>query len=163
MFGQTPINRLNGVSWDHHSTHNCDRPNNEVTGVRDLMADLTELVELQGRLIVDDAQRSLNGAVKPIVILVCAGLVMLSTMPVLLLALSNVFVSEFVWPIYAAQFASAGIGLLVSLGLFGCARHMIRNNPRPLQQSMAELEKNLRKFREMLVGTSVKDVSSEQL
>jgi hypothetical protein len=52
MFDQTPINRLNGVNWNRTMAAKDGRTDDDdLAGVRRLLADITELAELQMRLI----------------------------------------------------------------------------------------------------------------
>jgi hypothetical protein len=121
-------------------------------GVRQLLADIIELVELQGRLMVDDVRNSLTAVVKPSLLTLCSAVVLLGTLPVILLAVANTLVSELQWTQHAAQFTCGGIAVLLATGLIVWARQLFKKCAIPLQQSMSELEKNLDTLREMLVN-----------
>lgn len=162
MFDQTPLNRLNGLNWGHNEPdREYDQDKSEMGGVRKLLADITELVELQGRLMVDDVRSSLTAVVKPSLLALCSAVILLGTIPVVLLASANVLVSELQWTQHAAQFACGGIALLLVVVLIAWASRLFKKCAMPLQQSMSELEKNLATLREMLVARDQTSAKSQ--
>lgn len=151
MFEQAPINRLSNTDW---SDMNADpsQANSDRNGVRLLLADLTELVELQCRLFADDVRSTLTALARPAGLFAVVLLMGLATLPVLILAIANMLTVLTGWPTYASQFASVGIALVVAAGLFLTAVKLIQNSTLPLKRSAEELQKNLATFREMLLG-----------
>lgn len=162
MFDQTPLNRLNGLGWGHKpSDRNHDQGKSEMGGVRKLLADITELVELQGRLMVTDVRSSVTAVIKPSVLILCSVVIFLGTIPVVLLAVANTLVSELKWTEHAAQFTCVGLAVLLATGLVVWAMQLFKKCAMPLEQSMSELEKNLATLREMLVDHDRKSVKSQ--
>jgi hypothetical protein len=152
MFDQTPINRLNGMSWNKPVEGNPVQSQADMNGVRQLLADVTELAELQTRLLADDVRSSLYAFIRPLVYIVGGVVILLATLPVVLLAFANLLVAEAEWPTYAAQFTCAGSALLAAGVLAVLAYRRIQRSAIPLQRSMCEMQKNLETLREMLVG-----------
>ena len=54
MLEQTPINKLNGTRWGSRAENHTDHTEHEMSNVKQLISDITELVELQTRLMEDD-------------------------------------------------------------------------------------------------------------
>jgi hypothetical protein len=160
MFDQTPLNRLDGLNWSHRKS-DVDEHKSENGGVRQLVADIAELVELQGRLMVDDVRSSLTAVVKLSLLTLCSAAIFLGTIPVILLAAANVLVSELQWSQHAAQFACGGTALLLVAVLLVWAYQLFKKCEMPLQQSMSELEKNLATLREMLVARDQTSAKSQ--
>ncbi len=152
MFEQTPINRLNGKSWELHSDFNRDQAEHEMGGVKQLLVDVTELAELQTRLMADDVRSSLAGTIKPTLFVVLSIALLIGTVPVFLLAVANLLVDQQQWSPYVAQFVCAGVALLVAVVLGSLALQKFKQCASPLQRSLSELEKNMDTLREMLVG-----------
>lgn len=152
MFEQTPINRLNGKSWELQSDINRDQAEHEMGGVKQLLADVSELAELQTRLMADDMRSAVAGTVKPTVFVVLSIALLIGTMPVLLLAAANLLVDQQQWSPHMAQFVSAGVALALAAILGSLALRKFKRCASPLQRSFNELEKNLDTLREMLVG-----------
>lgn len=151
MFDQTPINRLNGKRWGPHLGINGDQSQHEMGGIKQLLADVTELVELQARLTADDVRSTLAATVKPTLFVAIGIALLLGTVPVLLLALANVLVAQLQWSPAMAQFTCAGVALLLAISLGALAWQQFKRCASPLQRSLHEMEKNLETLREMLV------------
>lgn len=151
MFDQTPINRLNGTSWGPHSENKRDHAQHETGRVKQLLADVAELVELQTRLMADDVRTSLAATIKPTMLVVIGIALLIGTVPVLLLALANLLVDQQQWSLPLAQFTCAGVTLLLAVSLGRLALQQVKRCASPLQRSLNELEKNLETLREMLV------------
>jgi hypothetical protein len=65
MFDQAPINRLGGLHGRREASfHPAD---GDAGGVRRLLADVTELAELQARLVASDAKGLAESIIKPAV------------------------------------------------------------------------------------------------
>jgi hypothetical protein len=164
MFDQTPINRLNGVNWNRTMAAKDGRTDDDdLAGVRRLLADITELAELQMRLIADDARCLIASLVKPAMLGVIGLVIILGTMPVLLLAAASMMVEHLAWSPAVAQLTSGGAGLLVAAVLGLVAVKKLKACGSPLRQSLTEMEKNLATLREMLVGKDAVQESLERL
>jgi uncharacterized membrane protein YqjE len=161
MFDQTPVNRLNGLS-EHQR---ADSPDSEgdTGGVRRLLADITELVELQGRLVASDVKCLAEATIRPLILCAVSMLLMLGALPVLLLALANYFVVEFDWSLSLAQLFAASVAILLGSALSAVAVKKLMACGSPLSSSKAELEKNLDTVREMLGGKSAFDKHLQQM
>ena len=106
MFDQTPVNRLNGIKWGRAANHHSGET--DTGGVRHLLADITELAELQVRLVAGDAKGLADSMVKPAILGVIGLVIMLGAVPVLLLAVANALVEQFAWSLVMAQLTAAG-------------------------------------------------------
>jgi hypothetical protein len=153
MFDQTPINRIQNLEWEYDSTGNTEsmKPDSH-HGVRHLLADISELVELQARLTASDVRASLKGLIVPIGLLALAAIVLLGTLPVVLLAVANAIVVELQWPSYAAQFASGSLAIILAIALVSVAVMKLKKITAPLNQSANELSKNFESIRDLLRG-----------
>lgn len=153
MFDQTPINRFQNHKWELGPTGETEpmKPDSH-HGVRHLLADISELVELQARLTANDLRASLKGMIAPTVLLALAAIVLLGTLPVILLAVANSIVVELQCPNYAAQFASGGLAILVTIVLVSVAVVKLRKVTVPLEQSVNELSKNFETIRDLIRG-----------
>jgi hypothetical protein len=147
MYDQTPVNRINGLNWTQHEEEQA-----ETGRIRQLVADITELAELQARLIAGDIRLTAASMVKPLLFMVMAVVLLLGMTPVLILAVANVLVEQQQWSPSMAQFACVGAAFLVAAGLGTLAFFKLKELASPLQRSLSELEKNLDKLRQMLVG-----------
>lgn len=147
MYDQAPINRIRESDWKHHV-----KDGQETGGVRQLIADITELAELQARLIADDVRLTAVSVATPIILLLVALVITLGLTPVLVLAGANLLVEQVGWSQSISQFVCLGLGLLVVITLGILAVRKLKNLALPLKRSVSELEKNLAKMREMLVG-----------
>jgi hypothetical protein len=153
MFDQTPINRIQNLRWQRDSTGETEsmKPDSH-HGVRHLLADISELIELQARLTANDVRASLKGLIVPVGLLALAAIVLLGTLPVILLAVANAIVVELQWPNYAAQFASGGLSILLAITLVSVAIIKLKRITVPLEQSANELSKNFESIRDLLRG-----------
>jgi hypothetical protein len=153
MFDQTPINRIQNLKWELDSTGETEsmKPDSH-HGVRHLLADIGELVELQARLTANDLRASFKGLIVPTVLLALAAIILLGTLPVILLAVANSLVVELQWPNYAAQFASGGLAILATIVLVSIAFVKLKKVTIPLEQSANELSKNFETIRDLLRG-----------
>lgn len=149
MFDKAPVNRLNGYSWGHN---NVDENDLESGGVRRMIADVTELAELQGRLAVNDVKCLVESAIRPLIMGIVAVVIVLATLPVLLFAAANALVDQLDWSPALAQAAVGGVGILIAGILIAIAVKKLNRCGSPLRRSLDELEKNLGILREILVG-----------
>jgi hypothetical protein len=150
MFEQTPINRLNGMNWEHNTQSDRDHENREMNGVKQLLADVTELGELQARLIADDVRKSLTSTIKPTVFVGLCVALLIGTIPIMLLGLASLLVDKLHWTPPIAQLTCGGVALIIALGLGALAVKKFKQCASPLQRSLNELEKNLETLRDML-------------
>lgn len=155
MFDQTPINRLEDLNWTQHFEGDREhkKPDSH-HGVRHLLADISELVELQTRLTASDLKSSLAGMIAPLILFTVAALVLLGTTPVILLAIASGMVSALQWPSYAAQFASGGLAMVATLVLVSVAILKLKKVAAPMERSVSELGKNFETIRDLLRDNS---------
>jgi hypothetical protein len=154
MFDQTPINRLNDLNWNRREENEAQQPMKPDShhGVRHLLADISELIELQARLTATGLRSSLAGLLTPAILLAAAAIILLGTVPVIVLAIANTLVVELDWPNYAAQFASGGAAMLTAFVMVSLAIVKIKKAGAPLEQSANELGKNFGTLRDLLRG-----------
>lgn len=158
MYNQTPINRLNDLPWSRNTeTDKATKATDSQHGIRHLLADISELVELQAKLTATGLRLSLYGMVAPAILLVLAAILSLGTVPIILLAFANALVIEFQWPSYAAQLASGGLAILVTIALVSLAIFKLKRVTIPMEQSVNELSKNFETIRDLLKGQMQSD------
>ena len=162
MHDKAPVNRLRGVNWEQ-AHNNANASDSDQGGVRRLLADVTELGELQFRLMADDTRCLATALIKPIVFGAVALTILLAALPVLLLAIANVLVEQLGWSPAAAQFAVIAIPVLVVAGLAIAAIRALKQCGSPLSNSLAELDKNMSLLREMLTGQTSVQQNLEEL
>jgi uncharacterized integral membrane protein len=152
MFDQAPMNRLNDLNWNLRAENEAQQPLKPEShhGVRHLLADISELVELQARLTANDVQTSLAGLLAPTMLFAGAAIIVLGTIPIVVLAIANTLVVELDWPNYAAQFASGGVAILTAFVMAYMARVKLKKVAAPLKQSANELSKNFGTIRDLL-------------
>jgi hypothetical protein len=152
MFDQAPINRLNDLNWNRRSENEAQQPmkSDSHHGVRHLLADISELVELQARLTANGLRSSLAGLLAPAILLAVAAIILLGTVPVIVLAIANTLVVELDWPSYAAQFASGGLAILTAVVTASMAIGKLKRVTVPLEQSTNEFSKNFGTIRDLL-------------
>jgi hypothetical protein len=155
MFDQTTINRLQDLNWNSRVEDDREfkKPDSH-HGVRHLLADISELVELQTRLTTNDLKSSLARLIAPMSLLVVAAVVLLGTIPVLLLAIASALVIELQWSSYAAQFASGGLAILTAIMLVLVAILKLKRVAAPMERSVSELGKNIETIRDLLRDNS---------
>ena len=161
MFDQTPVNRLNNMNWSRAANHHSGET--DIGGVRHLLADITELAELQVRLVAGDTKCLADSMVKPAILGVIGLVVTLGAIPVLLLAVANALVEQFAWSPVMAQLTAAGAALLIAAGVSALAISKLKACGLPLRRSFSELEKNMHTLREMLVGKGTLTQHLEEL
>jgi hypothetical protein len=152
MFNQAPINRIKDINWNYSANAGIEPVKPESHAVRQLLADVSELVELQARLTANDIRASITGMIAPMMLLAIAAIVLLGMIPVIFLAIANVLVILLDWPSYAAQFASGGLAFLAAFIMSLVAITKLKQVASPMQQSVNELSKNLETMRELLRG-----------
>jgi hypothetical protein len=152
MFDQAPINRLGGLHGRREASfHPAD---GDAGGVRRLLADVTELAELQARLVASDAKGLAESIIKPTILATIGFVIVLGAVPVLLLSCANFLVEWFDWTPAVAQLAAAAAALLIAGTLCAFAVKLLKACGSPLRRSLAELEKNMDILRDMLQGKS---------
>lgn len=158
MFDQTPINRLENFNWSARIEGDREfKKTDSHHGVRHLLADISELVELQTRLTANDLKSSLVRVIAPVSLLAIAAIVLLGLIPVILLAIANALVVELQWPSYAAQFASGGLALVTTIVLVSVAIVKLKKVAAPMERSVRELGKNFETIRDLLRDNSHSD------
>jgi hypothetical protein len=148
MSDQTTINRLNG---NRTSGNQQEAPRS--SGFARLASDITELVELQIRLLTEDLKQTVRRIVVPLIVTVVGGALLLGCIPVLLIAVGDLIVVYGEWPEWGALLASGGIVFLLSAGMLWFAFIRLRRCIAPLERSVQELGKNFAALRGMLVDS----------
>lgn len=149
MFDQTPINRLNGIPWSP-SNHPANRQPSEISGIKQLLADITELAELQIRLMAGDARATVKGTIAPVVFTLIGGSLLLAALPVLILSIASFLAARLAWPLEVAQLVSAGGAIFLGIVFGLVAINKLKHCVDPLARSLTELEKNMVTLRHML-------------
>jgi hypothetical protein len=160
MFDQTPINRLKDFGWGAvepmdprlDSSHN--QRVQESHSVKQLLTDLVELAELQIRLIRSDVRKSFALAVRPLVGLLLAGVVLIGAIPVLLFAVASFLESQLGWSLAVAQLSIAGLAGLIGVLLLVAGIRSCRQCCRPIQRSLDELSENYTRLKGLLDQTN---------
>ena len=139
MFDKAPLDRRNGFAWDH-----APKPEtSDSGGVRRLLADMTELAELQGRLAINDAKCLAESVVTPTILAVAGLVLLLGTVPVILLSAANILVEETEWSVAGAQALVAAVAIVLAALIVALAIMRLKACGAPLSRSTEELEKNL--------------------
>ncbi len=162
MVEQAPLNRLHGFQGENGSPSDHDQENHEMSRFKRLLADITELAELQTHLAADDIRATFAATVRPLVLAVLAMVLLLGTLPVLLFGISSLLVEELEWLPYVAQLTCASTALVLAGGIGVLAVIKFKQCANPLQRSLHEFEKNLGTLRLML-GTQGQPTSDQQI
>lgn len=152
MFDQTPLNRLSGMNWGDEQPDNDMSDMHDGRGVRRLLADISELAELQVRLLASDARCLLASLIKPAVLGAVGLAILLGSVPILVLAGADALVQQLAWSRPLAELAAAGVAVLIAVVFVGMAAAGLRRCGPPLRSSLSEFEKNMDTLREMLTG-----------
>lgn len=119
-------------------------------GVASLLSDVSELVELQAKLLAADMRATVRRTVPSILGVVVGAVAVLGSMPVVLMSLADALERQFDWPRWGALLTSGGIGLAVGVALLLAAYCGLRKLTTPLERSANELGKNLASLREIV-------------
>ena len=112
------------------------------SNVGDFVHDILTLSELQGRLLLVDAQQARDRAIRPAVLGAVAAVLLLASFPVALFGVAELLTLAGL-PTWAALLISAGIGIVVS-GLLGwLAWRAIRSTFQVFDRSREEFSQNL--------------------
>jgi hypothetical protein len=152
VFNQAQMNRVKAI--DGYRIESLDDSDDSSGGVRRLLADITELAELQTRLVATDAKCLAASSILPVVLVFTGLVIVLGALPVLLLSVANFLVQRFGWTPAVAQLAAAGSAILIAILLCAIAVRKVKTWGSPLSRSLAELEKNMETLREILSGKS---------
>jgi hypothetical protein len=127
------------------STDGRTRPNEPgvTTSFAGLTHDVIELAELQAQLFAVDVKHTTTN-VKTSLAMALVGLcVLLSSLPVALIALAELLVEKLEWTKTVGYGAATLIGLLVSAAILGAAYAQFRDGFSALQRSRDELNRNV--------------------
>lgn len=149
MGNQTSMNGSTSRS-DHVS------PRKVVGNATDVMRDVTELIELQGKLFASDLKLTCRRAAVPTLLLTAGVCLLLGLVPVLLAGLADLFVERFDLTRSLALLASAGCGLVAAVALLLTGWLLLRNAMTQLRNSGDELQRNLRWLKHTLRSDSSK-------
>lgn len=151
MFDQTSINRVSSIDWNSDADQTLR--DHDLGRVRRLLADISELAELQVRLLSSDAKYLAESAIRPLQFYGVALVILAGATPVFLLSAANFLVDQFGWSVASAQLIAAGVALLVAGGFVAVANHGLKACGSPLRSSLAELDKNMGTLRQLLTGS----------
>lgn len=160
MADQTPVNRINGRY--RSSPSSPPRSSEQHShGVRQLLADITELVELQFRLLTADVSE-LRQRISPPIIATAIGLaIVLGAMPVLLLAAAAALYSQAGWELWLACLTAGGAGAVVGVATLAIGYNGFKRIAVPLERSSNELAKSIASLREMFNKTEAHSPSNK--
>lgn len=140
MSNQAPLNGSTNV----RSPNANGSPAKAVFGnAADVMHDVTELAELQAKLLATDVNTMKRRVTIPIVLLVVAVSVLLGLIPVALLGVAELFVVYAELSRVGALFAAAGCGAGVTLVLAIIAWIKLKSSFTALENSRQELQRNI--------------------
>src|SRR5262245_34534188 len=94
--------------------------------VSSMARDAVELAELQGQLLMCDLKRSGENARISLVLVALGLCVLLSSIPVALMALAQVFINYVGWPPAAGYGVAALIGILIGAVALGMAYYRFK-------------------------------------
>ena len=163
MAGQAPINRMNGYG-DRYSKRSATSeapPREDMWGGRRLLADLTELGELQVRLFSADLRATRQRATGPILYTAIGMAIVLGSMPVLLLSAAEALVGKFGWQSWAAHLVSGGVAVLCGLLALAIAYRKFTTVTEPIERSTSELAKTFAALKQMLGHSDSNTQSSD--
>ncbi len=112
-----------------------------------------ELAMLQGELVVDDAQRARKRATYAAFMVVAAGALMISALPILGGAFVAILVLFARWPVWVAAFVVSVVFLAFALLLLWGAWTKIRGAARAFDATRREASTNLNWLRESLTSS----------
>lgn len=150
MFNQTTINPTNNRDWNGSDADGVR--DHDLGRVRRLLADISELAELQVRLLGSDAKCLAESAIRPLQFCGVALVILAGATPVLLLSSANFLVNQFSWSVASAQLITASVAFLIAVGFVVAASHALKACGSPLRRSLAELDKNMDTLRQILAG-----------
>jgi hypothetical protein len=111
-----------------------------------------ELAMLQGELAIEDARRAKKQAVYATFMVVGAGALMISALPILGAAFVDILRIFAGWPVWLSAIAVAVAFLVIALGLFWIAWMKIRHATSAFDTSRREASTNLIWLRESISG-----------
>ena len=138
MSRQTSLNGL-GSRPSAHS----DSERSVVGNAAGVMHDITELLELQTKLLASDSKAVVRRAVLPVVLVGVGLAVLLGSTPIALESLAEYFFHLFAWHRSLAFLAAASCGLIFSVLLLGMAWWRFRHVFDELNNSREELTRNI--------------------
>jgi hypothetical protein len=112
--------------------------------------DAIELAELQTHLLLYDVKKSGKRARTSLALCVCGACVLLGSLPIVLIALAELFISQLEWTNAAGYALAAAIGLLLSAILFVLAYIRFKSGIFSLERSREELNRNIAWFKSQL-------------
>jgi len=127
------------------STNGRLRPNEPgvTTSFAGLTHDVIELAELQAQLFAVDVKHTTTNVKTSLAMAIVGLCVLLSSLPVALIALAELLVEKLEWTKAAGYGAATLIGLLASVAILGAAYAQFRDGFSALQRSREELNRNV--------------------
>lgn len=153
MSDKTPVNRIQDSAWQvpPETDYSAQPENREEKGVRQLMADVVELSELQLQLLASDVKSSFSMAIKPIVWMVVAAIILLGALPVVLLAIASLLESDLVgWSDYIAQGAVSLVALVIGAILLKVSSRALKRCVDPISRSASEMAETVAQLKNVL-------------
>jgi uncharacterized membrane protein YqjE len=145
---QTPLNEL--PMKLNHANHNDGSTRDIAKAVANMVHDITELVELQFRLLSTDLRATRRQVMLPIVLLALVVCLLSGVTQLLLFALVNLLSGDFeLSQLTAFAYVSAGT-LLVAGALAAVALWRLNSCGQPLDNSKLELQRNLLSIKHIL-------------
>jgi hypothetical protein len=112
--------------------------------------DAIELGELQTQLLICDVKSSAKRARTSLILGVGGACLVLSSLPIVLIALAELLNDQMELPRAAGYALAAALGLLLSTGLLALAYVRIRSGIVTLERSRKELNRNISWFKSQL-------------
>lgn len=125
------------------------RPVNFTANLCDVAHDITQLVELQGKLLVVDAAEAKESVKLPIVLAIVGGMLGVCSMPLLLVAGAQGLMVAGLLP-WAAYAVVAGIGFAIAGILLWQSARAFKQSTTVLERSRSELSQNVTWLKQML-------------
>jgi hypothetical protein len=120
-----------------------DEVPNVATSFSGLAHDVIELGELQAQLFVHDVKCTTRKTRTSLILGVVGVCILLGSVPVLLIALGELFIEQFGWSQSAGLAVSALIGIAVSLGILALGWNRFNVGLDSIQRSRDEFSRNI--------------------
>lgn len=142
MVAQTSIDRTNGAD--------NSPPQAMARNTGELLSDALTLIELQGKLLLLDAQSDLRKLIIPIALILTGALLTFACLPIALTALALGLVAATGMELWAAFLTSLVVGLAIAGILLGVGVWFVLHGLSFLARSRSEWGQNVRWFKGLL-------------
>jgi hypothetical protein len=109
----------------------------------ELTHDAIELAELQAQLFSLDVKETSKSAGVSIALVIGSACVLLGSIPLVLIAIGQLFVEKLGWSLSASYGVAALIGIVASAGIGAAAYTRFRNGIAAMKRSREELNRNI--------------------